>query len=176
MEGYPVTSIRLDYPEYDDGAAHQLLLEQEQWEREPKRICRTCGVEKPLASFPVNKQMLEGRLKDCKLCVKAWMFNWRQQNKERLWAKDREYAARPDVRAKTATSNEQWRKENRHKIQIHYQFHQALRAGLVKPLPCWVCGEKAEAHHPDYSAPLDVVWLCRSHHKQAHALAQGLAK
>jgi hypothetical protein len=43
---------------------------------------------------------------------------------------------------------------------------------------CFKCGiektpahdEKPEAHHPDYSAPLDVVWLCSAHHKQAHAL------
>lgn len=29
---------------------------------------------------------------------------------------------------------------------------------------------KPEAHHPDYANPLDVVWLCPAHHKQAHAL------
>lgn len=42
--------------------------------------------------------------------------------------------------------------------------------GLLKKQPCWVCGEKAIAHHPDYDRPLDVVWLCQPHHKQTHAL------
>ena len=46
----------------------------------------------------------------------------------------------------------------------------AVRDGRLMRQPCFICGEKAEAHHPDYSRPLDVVWLCDSHHKQTHAL------
>jgi hypothetical protein len=35
--------------------------------------------------------------------------------------------------------------------------------------PCEVCGAlSAEAHHKDYSRPLDVVWLCRKHHMELH--------
>ena len=44
----------------------------------------------------------------------------------------------------------------------------AIRAGKVERLPCFCCGEKSQAHHPDYSAPLDVVWLCSTHHAEAH--------
>ena len=32
---------------------------------------------------------------------------------------------------------------------------------------CW-CGKIGEAHHPDYSKPLDVIWLCSEHHAQVH--------
>jgi hypothetical protein len=33
------------------------------------------------------------------------------------------------------------------------------------PQPCEVCGAtKVEKHHPDYSKPLEVRWLCREHH------------
>jgi len=48
----------------------------------------------------------------------------------------------------------------------------ALRDGKIIALPCFVCGLKAEAHHPNYDAPLDVIWLCPPHHKQTHALAK----
>lgn len=46
----------------------------------------------------------------------------------------------------------------------------AVISGEIVTLPCFECGAKAEAHHPDYDRPLDVIWLCSSHHKQAHAL------
>jgi hypothetical protein len=40
----------------------------------------------------------------------------------------------------------------------------------VKRQPCERCGATpAEAHHEDYSKPLDVQWLCNTHHKEADA-------
>lgn len=37
--------------------------------------------------------------------------------------------------------------------------------------PCEICGAaKSEAHHGDYSKPLDVTWLCRDHHAAWHRL------
>ena len=44
-----------------------------------------------------------------------------------------------------------------------------IRRGKLIPEPCAVCDDpKVEAHHLDYSKPLDVVWLCRVHHIQLH--------
>ena len=46
----------------------------------------------------------------------------------------------------------------------------AVRYGEIRRGPCEVCGteEKVEAHHDDYSRPLDVRWLCRDHHEELH--------
>ena len=45
----------------------------------------------------------------------------------------------------------------------------AIRTGALKKQPCEVCGNiQAECHHPDYSKPLDVIWLCRKHHMETH--------
>lgn len=46
----------------------------------------------------------------------------------------------------------------------------AVRNGtLVKPNHCEICPEtKIEAHHTDYTKPLNVQWLCRYHHDKAH--------
>lgn len=50
----------------------------------------------------------------------------------------------------------------------------ALKAGRLERRPCEVCGStKAEAHHDDYSKPLDVRWLCKTHHLEHHAKATG---
>jgi hypothetical protein len=46
----------------------------------------------------------------------------------------------------------------------------AVRNGHLVREPCSQCGAlKAEAHHEDYTKPLEVVWLCRRHHKLRHA-------
>lgn len=43
-----------------------------------------------------------------------------------------------------------------------------VEGGFQRP-SCEVCGKSnAEAHHTDYSRPLDVRWLCRSHHMELH--------
>lgn len=36
--------------------------------------------------------------------------------------------------------------------------------------PCVVCGKETgiDRHHPDSSKPMDVIFLCRKHHKEAH--------
>jgi hypothetical protein len=45
----------------------------------------------------------------------------------------------------------------------------AISAGKIPKQPCKECGEaKAEAHHPDYSQPLLVEWLCRPCHNKEH--------
>lgn len=65
-----------------------------------------------------------------------------------------------------------WREQHPHRRSAQSALGAALKAGRIMKQPCLICGSKAEAHHPDYSTPLDVVWLCSQHHKQAHALAK----
>jgi hypothetical protein len=43
-----------------------------------------------------------------------------------------------------------------------------LKGELIRE-PCLVCGDtKSHAHHEDYTKPLDVVWLCMTHHRFIH--------
>jgi len=44
-----------------------------------------------------------------------------------------------------------------------------LKAGKVEKMDCCLCGDKdTEAHHIDYSSPLNVSWLCKKCHKSVH--------
>jgi hypothetical protein len=47
----------------------------------------------------------------------------------------------------------------------------ALELGKLQKLPCEYldcrCPE-VEAHHPDYTEPLSVLWLCHKHHSALH--------
>lgn len=73
-------------------------------------------------------------------------------------------ARQPKYRAQA-----KWRANNQRAVWAQKALHSAMRRGLVEKQPCAICGdEKSEAHHPDYSRPADVIWLCRKHHRQAH--------
>ena len=64
---------------------------------------------------------------------------------------------------------------NKHKDAARRAVAEALAKGrLYQPLSCQRCGMTTltEAHHPDYSQPLLVQWLCvpchRAHHRETH--------
>lgn len=60
--------------------------------------------------------------------------------------------------------------EARKKANCRAYTHEYVRRGKILVMPCWICGSEAEVHHPDYNNPLEVVWLCRKHHLELHAL------
>lgn len=132
--------------------------------------CFKCLGDKPLAEFYRHAAMADGHLGKCKDCTKADVTQHRLDNLARIRAYDRARASQPHRVAGRTLYTEQYRKEFPNRQAANAAVSRALRAGKLKRQPCWVCGEKALAHHPDYDRPLDVVWLCQPHHKQAHAL------
>lgn len=58
---------------------------------------------------------------------------------------------------------------DREKNAARAKVYRAIRSGELISQPCEVCGatKNIEAHHWDYSKPLDVQWLCREHHIEA---------
>lgn len=56
------------------------------------------------------------------------------------------------------------------KVSARKKVHQALRSGKLERKPCTICGstENIEAHHIDYSKPMNVKWICRKHHRELH--------
>lgn len=71
----------------------------------------------------------------------------------------------------------EYRRKTRHKMAPETLLKEKCRAyantyqrrGKLTPQPCLKCGSlKVEKHHPDYSKPLEVVWLCRPCHRRLH--------
>lgn len=57
----------------------------------------------------------------------------------------------------------------RMKSNARSYLNEYLQRGKVKKTSCQHCGDSnVEAHHEDYSKPLDVIWLCRSCHLELH--------
>lgn len=60
-------------------------------------------------------------------------------------------------------------KRDRTKNRTREATRKALADGVIKKTPCQKCGSlNVEAHHTDYSKPLEVMWLCRKHHFFLH--------
>lgn len=48
--------------------------------------------------------------------------------------------------------------------------YKAIKSGELIPRPCENCGAMAVvAHHDDYNHPMQINWLCTSHHKLWHS-------
>ena len=58
--------------------------------------------------------------------------------------------------------------EKKIRIKSRSILNHAIREGKIIRKPCTICGNIAEAHHPDYNRPLDVIWLCFRHHREIH--------
>lgn len=74
--------------------------------------------------------------------------------------------ARANVRAHFARRG---RSEPKHQKSARRKVRKAIQRGKLLKKPCERCGDvNAQAHHEDYSKPLDVIWLCPFHHMEAH--------
>ena len=57
----------------------------------------------------------------------------------------------------------------RQKYLAWKKVENALKAGKLNRKQCERCGDpKSQAHHDDYSKPLEVTWLCAKDHKARH--------
>jgi len=134
--------------------------------------CFKCKTIKPLDEFYKHPYMADGHVNKCKECNKKDVSKHREENIEKIREYDRKRSKLPHrIELKKEIVN-RWRKLHNDRSNAQQKLRRAIKNGKVKKQPCWVCGENAEAHHPDYSSPLDVVWLCVIHHRQTHALVK----
>ena len=67
------------------------------------------------------------------------------------------------------TRHSQLTPEARMKANTRSYTNVLKRRGKLEQGPCSVCGDKdSQAHHPDYSDPRNVVWMCRPCHLKHH--------
>lgn len=140
-----------------------------------EKTCFKCQESKPLTEFYKHPAMGDGLLGKCKECTKSDAKEHRAANLDKYRQYDRERASLPHRMELAKRVHAEWKQDYPERRAAHMKVLYALRSGKLERQPCWICGAKAEAHHPDYSMPLDVVWLCPSHHKQAHAQAREAA-
>lgn len=139
------------------------------------KTCFKCGVKKPLFDFYKHKEMGDGHLNKCKPCTKKDAYEHRHgKGRDRVLESDRARSKNPERIELRNKINQRWKSENPLRRSANIALGQAIKSGKVLKWPCCAvpeCNKKdLEGHHPDYSKPLDVVWLCVAHHRQTHSL------
>lgn len=121
------------------------------------RVCNKCTKYKLYAEFYKDKTSSSGAgvQRACKIC-----------QRDKGPAKKREHNA---VRVEVIR---QWRARNPEKYRAQGLVSRALKKGTLVRQPCEKCGKslRIEAHHDDYSKPLEIRWLCRWCHAEFHRI------
>jgi hypothetical protein len=137
------------------------------------KVCSDCGTEKSKTEFQKRNASVDGLTASCKQCLKERDAKRYKKEREVRLARQKAYLATPKGKAAHKRATEKWQAENKVRRAAHIILGNALKYKTITRQPCWVCGKKAEAHHPDYSRPLDVVWLCKEHHQEVHQIQLG---
>ena len=147
------------------------------------KTCFKCGQEKPIEEFYKHPGMSDGHLNKCKDCTKK---DVKENRKERIVyykTYERKRSNLPHrVEAREKYSKTEAFKEShrraikrskklfKEKTLARAMLRYEVMAGRITKKPCEICGEtkNIQAHHEDYSKPLDVIWLCPKHHAWIH--------
>lgn len=147
------------------------------------KFCSTCQQDKLVSEFGKRAASLDGLAAKCKDCQRAY-DKARANNPDRVAAREA-YAktnagreARRRAQRKYAEGHRQeatercrdYRANNKKKSRSHDLVAYAIRIGTLIKQPCEVCGEDSHvAHHDDYDKPLEIRWLCATHHREWHS-------
>lgn len=137
--------------------------------------CVSCNQEKAEAEFYAKD-------KKCKVCrcamvranraAKVDLYRAYEESRaslpHRVEAR-RAYAQTDAGKAAHQAAVKRHRQRKSERYQARNKLNNAIRDGRLKKLPCFICGDpNVEGHHPAYSLPLDVSWLCNKHHREIH--------
>ena len=116
-------------------------------------VCQLCGLEFSAIEYEVRRGGGRFCSRNCQRAFQA------RANAE---------AMRLDIPMSERSAR--WRQSVPPEVHAaHDAVETAIANGSLVRQPCEVCGvERVDAHHDDYSKPLDVRWLCRGHHLEHH--------
>jgi len=134
------------------------------------KTCFKCGVEKKLSDFYRHRGMADGHLGKCKTCTKLDAGKHRKENIEAIREYDRDRGKLDHRKSSCTKITKERRKSVKNYGSAHSKVNYAIKTGKLTKEPCCMCGSiMVQAHHDDYSQPLEIMWLCAVHHKSRHA-------
>lgn len=130
------------------------------------RKCRVCGEIKPITDFYKHGGRYAHACKECeKTYSKNYMKRYRREHPNCRKEERRKYylSHKEELAEKQKRSRINYPEKMQAQSKVNYLIH---IGEWTKPTACEVCGKegRVEAHHDDYSKPLEVVWCCKSCH------------
>lgn len=122
--------------------------------------CCACRQNKEREQFTKDIRTKDGLYSRCKEChlVFTNRYNHTRGGKRKKY-----------IRRHLKKYQSEYRLRNRKKYLARKKFEYALSVGKITRKPCEICKEqKTDGHHEDYRKPLEVRWLCRTHHAKRH--------
>ena len=110
--------------------------------------CAVCKVYLAPSCFTKSCSKWDGLEGYCRDCNKVLTIHWRRNNRERGNKIARKSYHKHKDRAR-ARGIANYHIKGREICSVHS------------------CEELGEKHHPDYTKPLEIIWLCRKHHYQS---------
>jgi len=152
-----------------------------------EKVCTGCKAILPNCAFSKRTVSKDGLAFRCRSCRAVDRREYKAKNRDKIIAAQREYHAKN--RDEICLKHRERRKKNlereRHKDRARYISTKHIKAahavvkqelimGRMERGACEAHGPECanghiEAHHDDYSRPLEVRWLCRSEHMRLHA-------
>lgn len=123
------------------------------------KTCSKCKELKEYSEFSLQRSAKSKLSSDCKACRNAL----RKSLQKRYRKYDRNRKKNPFAKVK---------------MWCRRQVLAAKKKGLLVTQPCEVCGSttNVQGHHDNYFLPLEVNWLCQTHHAQRHYELNQIAK
>ena len=144
--------------------------------------CKDCRKKYAAEHYLLNKDNIKKKTRAYKVknkqqtkeYAKAYNKKLREEKREELIKYQRNYYKKN--KEIILNKNKDYEKKYPEKKRAKDAVQRALKKGIIfRPDICSKCSmpptasSKIEAHHDDYSKPIDVIWLCKSCHQKLHA-------
>ena len=135
------------------------------------KICSHCKIEKLESEFHKNCSHRDGLQNQCKNCRGGGEQQCYQLHRVEILTRQKIHSQTPAGKRSNNKKIRKYQKNFPEKRKAASVVYCAIRSGrLIRPATCPFCNTETfiEAHHPDYSKPLEVIWLCRPCHRKLH--------
>ena len=132
-----------------------------------EKTCFKCNIKKPITEFYIHKQMSDGYLNKCKECNKKDVTNNYKLKRKQYHDYEKTRNQKIQRKKNKVIYTKKSREKNPEKYKARLAISNGIKNGTLVQEPCIYCGNiKSEAHHHDYSKPLDIIWVCFKCHRE----------